>query len=93
LFGPLAGCSPRAVGLLLWIAGCSLSLLLLLLVCVAAGDDFQPGLLFCLSRPAGPLQIACNVGPLGAALGYKDCCFDAAGFWDSSSLAGYLMVC
>jgi hypothetical protein len=79
--------------LLLWIAGCSLSLLLLLLVCVAAGDDFQPGLLFCLSRPAGPLQIACNVGPLGAGLGYKDCCFDAAGFWDSSSLAGYLMVC
>jgi len=44
LFGLLAGCSPRAVGLLLWIAGCSLSLLLLLLVCVAAGDDFQPGL-------------------------------------------------
>jgi hypothetical protein len=44
LFGLLVGCSPRAVGLLLWIAGCSLSLLLLLLVCVAAGDDFQPGL-------------------------------------------------
>ena len=80
MFGPLACCSPRAVGLLLWIAGCSLSLLLLLLVCVAAGDDFQPGLLSCLSRPAGPLQIACDVGPLGAGLGYKDYCFDAAGF-------------
>jgi len=48
--------------------GCSLSLLLLLLVCVAAGDDFQPGLLFCLSRPAGPLQIACDVGLLGLVL-------------------------
>jgi len=79
--------------LLLWIAGCSLSLLLLLLVCVAAGDDFQPGLLFCLSRPAGPLQIACDVGLLGAGLGYKDCCFDTASFWDFSSLAGSLMVC
>ena len=42
---------------------------------MAAGDDFQPGLLFCLSRPAGPLQIACDVGPLGAGLR-----FDAASF-------------
>ena len=60
---------------------------------MAAGDDFQPGLLFCLSRPAGPLQIACDVGLLGAGLGYKDCCFDTASFWDFSSLAGSLMVC
>jgi len=37
---------------------------------VAAGDDFQPGLLFCLSRPAGSLQIAYDVGPLGAGLGF-----------------------
>ncbi|KAH8479803.1 hypothetical protein H0E87_031702 [Populus deltoides] len=169
LFGPLAGCSPRAVGLLLWIAGCSLSQVFSL-VCVAAGDDFQPGLgsnvlaaivqesppfstvvdaprscrflrlqvsqdwgwlpdclvkgfiwvrlsphlvplhvavlelpfagqrsgwvsfspqlfgplagcspravglLLWIAGPAGPLQIACDVGPLGAGLGYKDCC-------------------
>ncbi|KAH8479644.1 hypothetical protein H0E87_031517 [Populus deltoides] len=75
LFGPLVCCSTRAIGLLLWIVGCSLFMLLLLLVCVAAGDDFQPGLLFCLSRPVGFLQIACAVGPLGVGLG-----FDAAGF-------------
>ena len=56
--------------LLLRYTGCSLFLLLLLLVCVAAGDDFQPGLLFCLSRPAGSLQIAYDVGPLGAGLGF-----------------------
>ncbi|KAL9387848.1 hypothetical protein Peur_020972 [Populus x canadensis] len=54
----------------------------LLLVCVAAGDVFQPGLLLCLTRLAGPLQIACDVGPLGVGLGYKACCFDAADLWD-----------
>jgi hypothetical protein len=31
---------------------------------------FQLGLLFRLSRPAGFLQIACVVGPLGVGLGY-----------------------